>query len=79
MTMDMFFLVPRTWTEYGHRIDCAKQGCDPPHPDNGHVYPAFAATGRLWTAARKPPNQPVNGHATTTVKHVITITDWTPA
>jgi hypothetical protein len=64
MTMDMFFLVPRTWTEYGHRIDCAKQGCDPPHPDNGHVY---------------PPNQPVNGHATTTVKHVITITDWTPA
>lgn len=77
--MDMFFVKARTWTEYGYQIDCTKNGCQPPHTDNGRVYPAFTAAGRLWNAARKPANQPINGHATTTVKHVITITEWTAA
>lgn len=55
--------------EYGLRLDCAKQGCDPPHEDNGRVF---------FVGAQPFEDEPeVNGHAATWVKRMITA--WEPA
>ncbi|TIC78792.1 hypothetical protein [Nocardioides sp. GY 10127] len=53
--------------EYGLRIDCALQGCDEPHFDNGDV---------LRRRYERPTTTSVNGHAVTLVQRTVTWAEW---
>lgn len=62
--------------EYGRQLDCAKNGCTPPHSDDGYV--------SEWDERHfGPPDLTrafvINNHATTWVKRTVTTTDWEPA
>jgi hypothetical protein len=59
----------RTRTEYGLRINCNKQGCNPRHADDGDVI----ARQRLEDIN---PRHVVSGHAADLVKRTITISEW---
>lgn len=48
--------------EYGWRLDCATEGCDPPHDDDGQVVAAESRPERAMT---------INGHATVVVRRRI--------
>jgi hypothetical protein len=65
----------RIVTEWGRRIDCAKNGCNPPHADDGWV----SDLPPHWP---KPPDASldcvINNHATTWVKRTVTYGDWEP-
>lgn len=57
-----------TWTEYGLRVNCVLNGCEPPHEDDGDILPRGDV---------RPMTARVNGHAVTVVKRTWTATDWT--
>lgn len=48
--------------EYALRIDCAKNGCDPKHGDDGTIIPLGADEGGTTT---------INGHACVRLSRVI--------
>lgn len=52
--------------EWGLRVNCEKQGCDPKHADDGEVTPR----------PEKPTTRTVNGHAADLVQRTVTITTW---
>ena len=65
-------------TEYGLMLDCAKQGCDPKHADDGRVFfesKPGPATINFFENAPKPT---INGHAATWVSRTVTYTEWEP-
>lgn len=55
--------------EYGVRIDCAKEGCKPPHSDDNEV-----KMSRTKTEWRKTTT--INGHAAKRVKRTVTYGEW---
>lgn len=64
-----------TRVEYARRIDCAANGCEEPHADDGMVLPPS-------TYCQRPaPGSPqtvykVNGHVVTWVQRTVTTSDW---
>ena len=53
-------------TEWARRLDCAKQGCNPPHGDDGEL-----------SSADGPMDHPtINGHAATLVYRVVVLPPW---
>ena len=56
-----------TETQWGIRLDCAKQGCDPKHADDGHV---------VRTGPEPHPDSTINNHACVVVTRTVTYTDW---
>lgn len=57
--------------EWGLRLDCEKQGCDPPHRDNG----------RVTDVSRTRPDHDlvINNHAATLVSRSIRYLPWVEA
>jgi hypothetical protein len=65
-------------TEYGRRIDCAKNGCETPHADDGDVMPIPQSwmTGEDGDWQTKSWVGVVNNHAVTLVKRTIIYSNW---
>ena len=58
--------------EFGRRLDCAAQGCDPLHADNGEVVP--------WIGQNVPDTSDsptVSNHAAVWVERTVTYSPWT--
>lgn len=53
--------------EYGLRIDCARNGCEEPHGDDGYVLPRGIESEAI---------ERVNGHAVTFVVRSVTRSPW---
>lgn len=62
--------IARVRTDYGLRIDCAKNGCAEPHGEDGEVLPR----GRSL-----PVTEWVNGHAVSPVERTVTYSTWRPS
>jgi hypothetical protein len=60
--------------EWGLRLDCTKNGCEPPHSDDGRVFPHNQGMGTPTTRPKKA--YPINSHATTIVTRTIVETPW---
>lgn len=72
--------------EYGMRLDCIKNGCDPIHTDHNRISPLSRRMAHLWdkdfvkwinehrTKAHK-----INNHAATFVERVVTYGAWEDA
>ena len=50
------------YVEWALRLDCAKEGCDPPHSDNGLI---------AFKGPDKPRRRTINNHAATLVSRRI--------
>lgn len=55
----------RTVVEIGRRVDCAANGCETPHSDDGMIMMYH-------------PKATNNGHVLTFVERTVTYSDWTP-
>ena len=61
-------------TEYGLMLDCAKQGCDPKHQDDGRVFFESKAGQAVVKFFRVIAGQNINNHAATWVSRTFTYT-----
>ena len=59
-------------TEYGLRVDCVRQGCDPFHDDNGRVVRITPESARTTV------DPEVDGHAATVVRRRVRVSGWAP-
>lgn len=59
--------IARVRMDYGVRIDCARNGCEKPHGDDGMVLPR---------GDQEPVIESVNGHAVTAVVRTVTYSTW---
>jgi hypothetical protein len=64
-----------TEVQYGRRLDCAMNGCNPPHGDDGTTY----AWPETWGEPDVTEPLPINNHAAVWVKRTIVISDWEEA
>lgn len=67
--------MPHDHYQYGYRVDCAKEGCDPPHADDGRVIVfnllEMQSNRGLWRDGKPTQSPKFNGHETTLVRRSI--------